>query len=317
MSFEIHKCILCLNPCFRIKKNIYDTRFGFNKIFDIYKCNKCGIVQTRIDASGCDIQDLYESFYNYSGKNEKFYKKFRDAFFSSAFYKFWILIDGDISFHRRRGNGRLLDVGCNYGRNLLIYKNQGFTVEGIEINKHSVKTAQENGLAVHKGCIEEFNQHQFYDTVVLSNVLEHAVNPKEMLLSANRLLKPGGTVWISTPNIESWQRFLFGRYWINWHVPFHFSFFSVSTITNLLQSTGYRTIQTTNYSPSLWMAQSLLASFFSKKGQPSNIQRSPLVLGPLLVLIRMVLFPLLYIGDHLKRGDCLAIEAKKIKNISK
>lgn len=312
----MHSCSLCGQSCTKIKRRIFDTRFGYSDEYDIYKCNHCDLVQAGIDPSNYDIQHIYESFYNYHSKQKALYERLREAFFFSPFYRFWVFIDGDISFHTRRGNGRLIDVGCNYGRNLRIYNNQGFVTEGIEINERSASTARKLGLRIHSGCLEDFNQQRLYDIVVLSNVIEHAVDPKQMLLSANRILKTGGKVWISTPNVESWQRFIFGRYWINWHVPFHFSFFSADTLTKLLKQTGYTRIQSTNRSPSLWMAQSILAAFFSKRGQPSHIQRSPLVLGALLILIRLVLFPLLATGNFFNRGDCIVIEAIKNKTIS-
>ena len=45
-----------------------------------------------------------------------------------------------------------------------------------------------------------------YDVAVLSNVLEHALDPAVMLCDVARILKPGGEVWISCPNAASWLR---------------------------------------------------------------------------------------------------------------
>jgi hypothetical protein len=42
-----------------------------------------------------------------------------------------------------------------------------------------------------------------------------------MLVQVRRLLRPGGEVWISCPNADSLWRRVFGRGWVNWHVPFH------------------------------------------------------------------------------------------------
>jgi len=65
-------------------------------------------------------------------------------------------LDGDISFHSRRGQGRLLDVGCNKGRGLLIYQHNGFSPEGLELNEKAAQDARKAGFTVHTQTLEEF-----------------------------------------------------------------------------------------------------------------------------------------------------------------
>ena len=66
------------------------------------------------------------------------------------------------------------------------------------------------------------------------------LDPRLMLADVHRLLKPGGEVWISLPNSRSWLRGLFGRSWINWHVPFHITHFSADRLRSLLAEAGFR-----------------------------------------------------------------------------
>ena len=223
-------------------------------------------------------------------------------------------IDGDICFHSRRGNGRLLDIGCNEGQGLQIYKQNGFMAEGLELNDRAASEAGKRGFRVFTDSLEAFQPEQLYDVVVLSHVLEHSLNPKEMLTHVARILKPDGQVWISCPNIESWQQNIFGRYWINWHVPFHVTFFSAATLRCLLNDTEFEVIKTKYASPGLWVAQSIIASLFAKKGRKNYAQRSPILLGSLILFVRFVFFPFLWLGNLLGRGDCIAIEARKKTN---
>lgn len=181
-----------------------------------------------------ELKQLYETYYNFGGSQKGIYNKLRKIFLESVFYRMWMAIDGDICFHSRRGQGRLLDIGCNEGRGLQIYRQNGFTAEGLEMNERAASEARKRGFRVFTDSLESFQPEQLYDVAVLSQVLEHSVNPKEMLIHAARILKPEGQVWISCPNIQSWQRHLFGRYWINWHVPFHITFFSIATLKTLL-----------------------------------------------------------------------------------
>jgi 2-polyprenyl-3-methyl-5-hydroxy-6-metoxy-1,4-benzoquinol methylase len=304
-------CQYCKNITSKLIKDIYDTRFGVEGSFDVYRCNACNLVQLGLDAAHYNSKVLYETYYNYGDCEKSSYTQCRKAFFNSSFYRFWMLIDGDISFHSRRGRGELIDIGCNEGRNLQIYAKNGFSVEGFEVNEHAVAEAKKNGYNVYSQNMETDLPNKTYDIAVLSNVLEHSLSPGKLLQNVYKILKPGGRIWISVPNVDSWQRLIFNRYWINWHVPFHVFFFSVSTITTLLTNSGFGDVKSYNTTPSLWMAQSIIAVLFTKSGKKNNAQRSPVLLGCLLLTIRFFLFPFLCIGNLIGRGDCLIIEAFK------
>ena len=126
---------------------------------------------------------------------------------------------------------------------LQIYNQNGFIVEGLELNKRAVSEAKKRGFWIFNDSLESFHPGKLYNVVVLSHVLEHSLNPREMLIHVFRILNSDGQVWISCPNVESWQRNIFGRYWINWHVPFHNTFFSTTTLRSLLISTGFKIIK--------------------------------------------------------------------------
>jgi hypothetical protein len=145
----------------------------------------------------------------------------------------------------------------------------------------------------------------------LSNVVEHSLNPREMLEDVNRILAPGGQVWISCPNNESWLRRVFGRSWINWHVPFHISHFSAETLRNLLVEAGFRDVETRQITPALWVAQSCIAWLFARKGRKNGNLRNPFLTLFLMVITRFVLFPALWLGNRIGRGDCLLVVARK------
>ena len=307
-------CLFCNGILTSFLEGVFDTRFGVDGHFDIYKCSDCGLVQLGSYPMDSELKSLYETYYNFGGSKSSLYTKLRRTFLESVFYRLWMAIDGDICFHSRRGNGRLLDVGCNEGQGLQIYKHNGFMAEGLELNDRAAAEARKRGFRVFTDSLETFHPEQLYDVVVLSHVLEHSVNPREMLTHVARILKPDGQIWISCPNIESWQRDVFGRYWINWHVPFHITFFSAAALKCILNDTGFEVIKTKYATPGLWVAQSIIASLFAKKGKKNYAQRLPILLGSLILFVRFVFFPFLWLGNLLGRGDCLAIEARKKTN---
>jgi SAM-dependent methyltransferase len=305
-------CVLCHTKSDEIMGNVFDTRFGINSAYAIARCPLCSLEQTTPLPAQDELNRLYETCYNFGGEKNTGYTRLRGRFFNSFLYRIWLALDGDISFHRNSGSGRLLDVGCNEGRGLEFYQRHGYTAEGLELNSRAAEIARSKGFTVYGNTLEDFATERRYDVIVLSNVLEHSLDPGFMLQHIRRLLAPGGMVWISCPNNQSWLRSAFGRYWINWHVPFHIVHFSPDTLNALLVKSQFEVIEMRQETPALWVAHSLIARLFSKPGQPTRQLRSALLVASLILLIRGLLFPLLWLGNLSKRGDCLVVSARKI-----
>lgn len=294
-----------------VQNSIWDTRFGISQEYQIRACASCGLEQTTPLPNQVELNKLYEQFYNFSGERNTRYTQLRAKFINSFLYRIWLAIDGDISFHRMSGSGSLLDVGCNEGRGLGFYQSHGFSAEGLELNGKAANVARDKGFTVHGSTLEGFSTDKKYDVVVLSNVLEHSLDPGSMLHHIHRLLNPNGQVWISCPNSRSWLRSAFGRYWINWHAPFHVVHFSPCTLRAMLKKSQFEIVKMRQETPALWVAHSIIARFCAKPGQPTKQLRSAALVSSLILLIRGLLFPLLWLGNLSKRGDCLVVVAHK------
>ena len=184
---------------------------------------------------------MYEKYYNtIEKKYSRYYSNFRSKFERSFLGKLWFKVDGDMSFFFIKGKGELLEIGCNEGRNLEYYERNGYSVSGVEINKRAAEIAIKKGHKVKITHINNLHLANKYDIIVLSNVLEHTLEPIEFLKDVYRLLKPGGEVWISLPNYDSIFRHIFGIYWINWHPPFHITHFNIHTINKALKKVGLK-----------------------------------------------------------------------------
>jgi 2-polyprenyl-3-methyl-5-hydroxy-6-metoxy-1,4-benzoquinol methylase len=304
-------CLICGRLSAYSEKQLFDTRFGLPHFYCIGACNPCGIEMTIPIPEPKNLKWLYEEYYNFNGERETRYTQLREKFLFSFLYRLWCIVDGDISFHTRKGSGRLLDIGCNEGRGLRLYQRNGYTAEGLELNEMAATIARSHGFTVYTQLIEEFCPKEQYDVTILSNVLEHSLDPKVMLRKVHHILKPGGQAWISCPNNRSWLRSVFGKYWINWHVPFHILHFSADGLKKLLTDIGFEIIETRNVTPSLWVAHSIIALFFAKPGKPTKKLRNPLIVILLMLFIRGLLFPVLWTGNRLGRGDCLVVRARK------
>lgn len=306
-------CIQCSGKLVPTEQHLHDTRFGIDYECGAAICTTCGLEQIFPAPGEKDLRRYYEEFYNFKGSDNRKYERLRHLFLFSAVYRIWMAIDGDVSFYSCVGEGRLLDVGCNEGRGLTFYQNNGFNAEGLELNRVAAKSARSRGFVVHEGLLDSFEANSRYNVIVLSNVLEHSLNPAEMLEYIGRILADGGSVWISCPNSRSWLRRLFGAYWINWHVPFHISHFSAVSLRALLEKRGFTIKSMHDETPALWVAYSIIAGLCSKRGSLTRTLRNPLILAALMLLVRGIFFPLLWIGNLLGRGDCLVVQAEKPK----
>ncbi|MBI3452499.1 MAG: class I SAM-dependent methyltransferase [Rhodospirillales bacterium] len=309
-------CLLCGGATEQVLGGVRDNRFGSPGEWEIRRCRACGLEQTAPLPRADELKSLYAAHYNYAGyhaggERGTAYTGWRERFLMSPFYRIMLRLDGDISFHGERGSGCLLDIGCNEGRGLALYRRNGFAVEGLELNPAAAKAARARGFAVHETDIADFRPAAPFDRAVLANVLEHALDPRAMLGHVHRILAPGGEVWISLPNAESWLRRVFGRVWINWHVPFHITHFTAARLGRLLAETGFAPVSVKQATPALWVAQSVIAWLFDGRADEPRKLRSPLWVAGLMLVARGLCFPLLWLGNRLGRGDCLIVKARR------
>jgi len=72
--------------------------------------------------------------------------------------------------------------------------------------------------------------------------LEHSTDPVRELGLCHELLKPGGVVLLSIPNVDSWSYRVFKQKWIGFKNIEHFYFFSRQTLERIGRLTGFELI---------------------------------------------------------------------------
>jgi 2-polyprenyl-3-methyl-5-hydroxy-6-metoxy-1,4-benzoquinol methylase len=145
---------------------------------------------------------------------------------------------------------RLLDVGCGGATLLSLLKARGLAVQGFDISRHAAQIADvEDGIEV---CVGDRLSHagfaeSSFDVVTLFHVLEHVIDPRELLRDVRRLLKPEGRVILQVPNIDSWQFRIFGSRWYGLDIPRHLVDYSNRSAQRLLSGCGFRVIRTRHF----------------------------------------------------------------------
>lgn len=139
---------------------------------------------------------------------------------------------------------RLLDVGCGNGNFLEFARRAGWQVQGLDFDPIAVAAARERGLDVFEGTIKALSgECECFDRITLSHILEHVYDPWDVLVDCYRLLRPGGSLWLETPNANSNGHKAFGPYWRGLEPPRHLHIFSRACIRDKMAEIGFSDIQ--------------------------------------------------------------------------
>ena len=98
---------------------------------------------------------------------------------------------------------RVLELGCGDGVLLAMLKRHGVHPIGLDMDRESAQaTARMLQVPVLTGAFEDIDlRGERFDAVVLVHLIEHFYEPVEMLRKARTLLRPGGMLFLETPNI--------------------------------------------------------------------------------------------------------------------
>jgi SAM-dependent methyltransferase len=230
-------CPICQSNRIKFLFENYDILFGYPDSFMLNRCQNCGHIFIADIFTQEMLSDLYTNYYPRKHFDVDLYKPYPE---SSGFFA-WL--DGDrASCHRWvPKNVRVLDIGCGYCETLGYYKNRGCEVYGVEADENIAKIAERYGFNVHAGFFDANNyKKDFFDYVTMNWVLEHCLNPEETLRQVYSVLKPGGKLIFSVPNIFSLSRYTFGKLWLNWHTPYHLHLYSQQSARLLIEKTGFQ-----------------------------------------------------------------------------
>ena len=145
--------------------------------------------------------------------------------------------------------GRVLDVGCGEGRTGSSLRDAGASwISGIEIDPEVAKRAAGAYDEVRAGPVEtELDSVTGpFDTVLLYDVLEHLVDPWEVLRRLHAVAAEGARVHVSLPNARHWSllrdlalRGTFGYTAAEHRDVTHLRWFTRRDLVELLSSTGW------------------------------------------------------------------------------
>lgn len=154
--------------------------------------------------------------------------------------------------------GKILDIGANPFHLTFCLKQLGYEIMGVDINPEPfLSFINKYNLVIKKVNIEAeelpFKTNTF-DFIIFNEVFEHLrINPIFTLKEINRVLKPGGILLLTTPNLYAIHKILMfnlGRSFNDAYDEFnklniygymgHIREYSVNEVRKFLEKTGFR-----------------------------------------------------------------------------
>ena len=139
--------------------------------------------------------------------------------------------------------GNWLDVGCANGFFVGKLGEEGMQAEGIDVSANAVERAREQGWDCQVSTVEEFDPNYRFQNVTGFDIIEHVRDPEGFLNNLFRLTKPGGTVVVSTPNVNSFTRKLMGARWYFYIPEEHLNYFNPETLQQLMEKAGFTVVK--------------------------------------------------------------------------
>lgn len=139
--------------------------------------------------------------------------------------------------------GSILDLGCGNGGFLSALGRRGaFRLSGIELKGASAcRAASRPEIALKIGPLQAGTYPpDSFDLVTLFHVFEHLPEPRETLAIIHRILKPGGRLVMSFPNISSTQARIFRAAWLHLDPPRHLFLMPPRAFERATDSLGFR-----------------------------------------------------------------------------
>jgi 2-polyprenyl-3-methyl-5-hydroxy-6-metoxy-1,4-benzoquinol methylase len=134
--------------------------------------------------------------------------------------------------------GKWLDIGCGPGFLLSQAETRGWKCTGIDPSPFATAYSRDkfNLIGVQTSSIEDANfTNEMFDVISMQHVIEHFFNPLDTMRRIIAWLKPGGFLYLETPDIGSPIARYEGANWEHIKLPEHVVYFSESTLRYLLE----------------------------------------------------------------------------------
>ena len=206
--------------------------------FELYKCRNCGLAFVNPVPNSNELKKFYsKNYFKNTSKNFKGYEDYnqlKEVLAKEATRK--------ITFIRKYTQKKdLLDVGCGLGGFIKVAQKNGFKVSGNDISDFAIKkVSKDMKIPFYPGPIsEKVLPKSRFEIITAWDVLEHIPQISDAIKAISNSLKKDGLLFLTTPDLDSWDSRVFGRFWYGYKkIPEHLIIFSSKSIRKILEDSG-------------------------------------------------------------------------------
>ncbi|HMP84730.1 MAG TPA: glycosyltransferase [Verrucomicrobiota bacterium] len=205
----------------------------------VVRCDDCGLVFLNPQPADDELARIYGADY-FLGSDDETGRGIGSEV-KEATARLYL---SEIQRYRGSRAGTLLEVGCGDGEFLAAAESAGWNVTGIEYSEDACEKARrrlKNGSVTRGELNHVALEPEQFDLCVLSDVLEHVRSPGALLREIHRVLKPGGTLFVATPSLDSWSARFLRQKWMEFK-PEHLTYFDSQTLQTALFRSGFRNV---------------------------------------------------------------------------
>lgn len=252
MKISNNKCPLCNKPV-SIKYAMHPG-YILPDTYDIMYCKWCDTAYS----SPLEVNEkLYDLIYNQGASIPGYQRYLRYAhevlseedplaYLSGKEDVYWA-VNNFLCNQNLNDKDKILEVGCGLGYLTYAIAKKGYDITGLDISNDAIQNAIKkygnNYLAEDLFEHSEKNKER-YNVIIMTEVIEHVPNIMGFMKALDRLLSPGGTIILTTPNKSSFNK---NMLWDTELPPIHLYWLSENSIIQIARNINYN-VEFTDFS---------------------------------------------------------------------
>lgn len=308
---KVENCPICESGETSLLIEKYDDRFGQPDVFEYDYCENCNTAFLKNKIEESFLPELYKKYYGKNSQSSAKSNKLKLILEKTGLDKIIIgwLAGNRFLLKYVKKNSKVLEIGSGYVpelKKIVLSKNLDWT--SLEVDEDLVNNLKKDNLRVIHGTIKLNDIQDTFDYIIASQSLEHQYDVNDFFENSKKILKSGGKIIFTTPNVDSRFRKKYEGEWINWHAPYHITVLSKKGIENLCKKYSFVISKFFTYTPTSWyvLQESFKIPKLGEVNKKFNFNFS------LIKQIFISVFLRIYEVFDKKTGDCIYCEIKLI-----